>query len=365
MKRQAKLTIHVVQRLAPGGIETLALNMIRHAPDSEKVMIVSLSSTFNEAVKCWPLIEPFQSQLIFMDKPDGFCPSTLYQLVQLFLQLKPDVVHTHHIGPILYAGIAARLARIQHRIHTEHDAWHLASPHHQRLQKLALSVTKPLLVADADLVRKKIHHFIGEQKVSVIHNGIDCNAFLPGSKMLARRALDLPERAYIVGNAGRLEHVKGQDLLIDALLRLPNQVHLALAGSGSQYTNLSKQAESLGLAHRIHFLGHIDNMVQFYQTLDVFCLPSRNEGFPLATLEAQSCDIVTIASDVGAVKETLSPLCSYLVAKPDASLFAMAINQAMTSSHCLSPRSFVKKNNDIHQMISAYHKLTLPMEYSL
>jgi glycosyltransferase involved in cell wall biosynthesis len=103
-------------------------------------------------------------------------------------------------------------------------------------------------------------------------------------------------------------------------------------------------------------------VVKFYQSLDVFCLSSRNEGFPLATLEAQSCDIVTIAGNVGAVNETLSPSASHLVSHLEAEEFATAIYNEMQTPSQTSPRHFVKQNNDIRQMIQAYRHLTQPME---
>lgn len=362
MKGHTKLTIHIVQHLAPGGIETLALNMLRFCPSDEQVLIVSLESTYEQGIKRWPLLSQFKSHLIFLDKPEGFSTSTLIQLSKLFFKYRPQVVHTHHIGPLIYAGSAARIVNIPHHIHTEHDAWHLANPNHQKLQKMALKIAKPHLVADAELVRQQIHHFIGDHEVTVIQNGIDCETFCPGSRTLARYALNLPERAFIVGNAGRQEIVKGQDILIKAMLLLPNHVHLALAGDGSQHACLVNQAEALGLSHRVHFLGHIDNVVKFYQSLDVFCLSSRNEGFPLATLEAQSCDIVTIAGNVGAVNETLSPSASHLVSHLEAEEFATAIYNEMQTPSQTSPRHFVKQNNDIRQMIQAYRHLTQPME---
>ncbi|MBZ4288949.1 hypothetical protein LAN16_24115, partial [Mycobacterium tuberculosis] len=67
-----------------------------------------------------------------------------------------DVVHTHHIGPLLYAGYAARLTGVQTRIHTEHDAWHLQDDKRRHLQALALKAVQPTLVADATRVYNQL-----------------------------------------------------------------------------------------------------------------------------------------------------------------------------------------------------------------
>lgn len=79
----------------------------------------------------------------FLNKPEGFSLTLIQQLKLLLIELDADVVHTHHIGPYFYAGIASRLAGIS-LIHTEHDAWHYSNKRHQLLQKsYVLSRTPP------------------------------------------------------------------------------------------------------------------------------------------------------------------------------------------------------------------------------
>lgn len=76
---------------------------------------------------------------------------------------------------------------------------------------------------------------------------------------------------------------------------------------GTQRSSLEALTKKLNLEERVFFLGFTDDMVSFYQALDLYCLPSRNEGFPLSTLEAQSCNVRCVATDVGGVKEAICP----------------------------------------------------------
>ncbi|WP_325205897.1 glycosyltransferase [Vibrio sp. 03_296] len=76
----------------------------------------------------------------FFDKGAGIRVQTIRYLVKLFRQFSPDVVHTHHIGPLLYGGLAARLSGVACRIHTEHDGWHLTQTKNALLQTLALKL---------------------------------------------------------------------------------------------------------------------------------------------------------------------------------------------------------------------------------
>ncbi|TFH92360.1 glycosyltransferase [Vibrio ouci] len=350
-------TIHVVQHLAPGGLEALALNMLSYSPNRDNVLIVSLDGTREESIANWPRLAQFQDQLLFLNKPNGYSVKTLYELYKLFRTFKPSVVHTHHIGPVLYGSIAARLANIKVRIHTEHDAWHLSSLKHRSLQSLAIRIAKPKLVADAALVRDQVQKQLNLDGVTVIKNGIDCATFKPGSKLLARQALSLPVDTLLVGTAGRLEQVKGHDVLIHAICSLPKNVHLAIAGDGSERANLEALVSELGLSDRVTFMGLVNDMPRFYQSLDLFCLPSRSEGFPLSTLEAQSCGIPTVATKVGATEETLCPITSASVPSENPLALATSILCNLNEQFDVSPRNFVLKHNDIKMMIQAYHSL--------
>lgn len=358
MNKKSNIVIHVVQHLAPGGLEALALNMLAFSNPARRVLIVSLEGTREEALANWPRLRNVEHQLVFLNKPAGYSLATLRQLYKLFRTLKPSTVHTHHIGPILYGSVAARLAGVKARLHTEHDAWHLSNHKHRSLQRMALKIAKPCLVADAKLVRDQIEQHLSYDDITVIKNGIDCQLFKPGSKHLARQALGLPLNTKIIGSAGRLEWVKGHDILLNALVALPNDVQLVIAGAGSQRELLEQQAQALGVHQRVTFLGLVDDMCRFYQSLDLFCLPSRSEGFPLSTLEAQACDIVTITTDVGACNETLCPNSGCVVEGENPDAMAQALFNALSNhDQQVSPREFVLQHNDIRQMVKAYDLL--------
>ena len=206
--------------------------------------------------------------------------NTVSSLYRLFKHIKPQVVHTHHIGPLIYGATAARLAGIKHIVHTEHDAWHLNNPKHRLLQNIVLKFSRPQVVADADVVKNQLDSQLSYDRVAVIRNGVDCERFSPGNKNNARTNLGLTLNDTIIGSAGRLEHVKGHDLLLKALPLVHSSVKLVIAGDGTQREALTKMAKDLSISDRVYFLGLVGDMPNFYRALDVFCLPSRCEGFP-------------------------------------------------------------------------------------
>jgi glycosyltransferase involved in cell wall biosynthesis len=354
---QPDITVQVVQHLQPGGIETLALDLAKAHESQQKSFIISLEGEQNSTLDHWPRLKKHTTPLLFANKDSGITPGLILKLARLFRQHQVNVVHTHHIGPLFYAGLAARLAGVPCVIHTEHDAWHLEVSKRRRLQKLLLKLIRPTLVADAVSVARTMERYLGPLNIRVINNGIDCSRFIPGDPIRARRRLGLPGDVTLVGCSGRLETVKGQHQLIDALALMPAQVHLALAGRGSCESTLKNQAASLGLANRVHFLGHIEQMPCFYQALDLFCLPSLNEGFPLSVLEAQACGIAAAVTNVGGSLETLCPASGVLLEPGDIRDMATNLKQMLIKPSPVNPRGFVLSNGDLRQTIKAYHDL--------
>lgn len=353
-----KTIIQVVQHLRPGGIEIIALDLLTCCTDDEQTFIVSLEGNLDAAIDHWPKLAQYRDNLIFMDKKPGLTLSMLMPLVRLFTRLKATAVHSHHIGPLLYGGIAARMAGIKQLTHTEHDAWHLDSTKRCYLQRALITLLRPMLVADAqavaDNMRKKLKY---RGTISVVRNGINSARFIPGDQHSAREQLKLPLGVSLIGCSGRMERVKGQSVLISAMAELSDHIHLALAGSGSIEAELRKQVTQFGLTQRVHFLGHIDQMPTFYQSLDLFCLPSLNEGLPLSPLEAQACNIKTLVTDVGASKETLCPESGQFVVANDPTAMAQTLEKMLNSPSNAQPRAFVKQHGDVHIMAQAYADL--------
>lgn len=98
--------------------------------------------------------------------------------------------------------------------------------------------------------------------------------------------------------AGRLSPQKGFDLLIAAFRRVEEKnVHLLISGEGEQRAMLEEQISTLGLSERIKLIGFRENMQDYYRQAELFILPSRNEGYPNALLEAMSMGAPCIATD--------------------------------------------------------------------
>lgn len=352
-----KHILQVVQHLQPGGIETMALDLMTKADPSTEVHIVSLEGNRETCLEKWKRLQPLAHRLHFLEKKPGLDISALVALIKLIDRLKFDVVHTHHIGPLIYGGTAARIAGARRLIHTEHDAWHLSNKKRRLVQSVIAKIIRPVFVADADMVAGALKRAIPMIKPLVIHNGIDTDRFTPGDKTAARKSLGLPVGVQIIGCAARLEAVKGHHYLISAMSDMPEAVHLALAGNGSLRDELEQLAVSHGLENRIHFLGAIDDMPAFHRAQDVFCLASEKEGLPLSPLEAQASGAPVVLTDVGGCKEAVCPTTGTLVEARSATALSAGLNTALNQIAKGDPRQFVYQNRNLDQTIAAYEAL--------
>ncbi|MEE8351787.1 MAG: glycosyltransferase [Rhodospirillales bacterium] len=352
--------VQVVQHLQPGGIETMALDLLRCAGEGQDLYVVSLEGTADKALAAWPRLAPFADRLIFLNKRPGWSIATVYRLWRLLRRLGVTAVQTHHVGPLLYGGVAARLASVRRLVHTEHDAWHLRDPHRRILQDSLISLLRPILVADSNLVARELEKVLPKRTYLVIPNGIDCDLFTPGNRSGARAKLGLPQIERIIGCAARLESVKGHNRLFHAHALLPNNVHLALAGTGSLEEDLRILARSLGTEDRIHFLGRIDDMPTFYRALNVFCLPSDREGMPLSPLEAQASGIPCVATDVGGTREAVCPDTGAVVSPADPSFLAEGLTLALSKKPRYNPRAYPLAHCNLSDVVAAYQALLAP-----
>lgn len=354
---QPASVVQIVQHLAPGGLETLALDLQRHSSAQISSRIISLEGELESAIERWPLLDSYRASLHFLNKGSGLDLDLVWRLRRLLRELRPTAIHTHHIGPLLYGGIAARLAGVPRRVHTEHDAWHLSERKRRWIAALALALSRPRVVAVGDHVRSEVIKALPNLAVEVILNGIDIDRFRPADAAAARTELGLPLGVKIVGCAARLEEVKGHRYLLEAIAKRPGDLHLALAGVGTLESALREQAAALGIGERVHFLGRIDRVERFYPALDLFCLPSLAEGMPLSPLEAQACGVAVVASDVGGVAESLCRRSGRLVPSADAERLADAIAAALNTPLESNPRDFVLALGGTAQMVRRYEQL--------
>lgn len=348
--------VHIVQRMEMGGIQTLALDLV--APDAPRDAIISLEGTADELISAWPKLDGWRDRLHALDIAPGVRPQNALKVARVLRRLKPRAVIVHHIGPMLYGGLGARLAGVPRLIHVEHDVWHYADAGHKRIAKFCARTLRPRHVAVSNAVADGLREVVGDRDVTVIFPGIDMDRFHPSDRTVARARAGLPEDATLVGTAGRLEAVKGHTHLIEALAHLPNYVQVVIAGDGSERPALEAQARALGVSQRLHLLGQRDDVDALLPALDVFALPSLNEGLPRVIMEAQAVGLPVVSSELGAIPTALDLDAGALVPAGDGAALAKAIMDVLARTpRRNATRTFIADRYSLRRTAAAFDAL--------
>lgn len=188
-----------------------------------------------------------------------------------------------------------------------------------------------------------------EGAVAVVENGVDTNLFKPGLRTGFRKRWGIPGSSTLILNVGRLDPVKGQDLLVEALALLDKNYHLVLVGEGPFREKLEDLAARKGVKERVHLVGPLSprDLALCYRDADLFVLSSRREGCPNVLLEALASGVPCVARAVGAVPAILEEgRLGTLVSEEEPEALAAAMARTVgTSSPLLLSGDFGRKRS--------------------
>ncbi|HEY7400935.1 MAG TPA: glycosyltransferase [Actinomycetota bacterium] len=238
------------------------------------------------------------------------------ELARLVRAHRPDVVHTHLAKAGALGRLAAHRAGTQVVVHTYHG--HVLEGYFSRpVSRAFLEVERRLaawstaLVAVSDAVRAELLALgIGRpHQWRVIPVGLELDPLLGPlpRAAAARETLGLPVVGPVVGIVGRLVPVKDHETFLAAAARIVRErpsAHVAIVGDGELRERLGPRAAAL-LGRHVTFTGWVEDLPALYAALDVVVLTSRNEGTPVALIEAGAAGKPVVATRVGGVAEVV------------------------------------------------------------
>ena len=245
--------------------------------------------------------------------------SSLYNLEKVLREFKPDVLHVHSLAtcPILYPLRVFHNIPIVSSCHLEPD------PNDLRFGiKFAAFVNKYLvnnflgdrLIAVSLNLKDAFINLMSvpESNVRIIHYGMNTEHFkmpVVEERQAARRTYGLSDSSAVICLLGRLSHVKGHDILIQAIQILKSRGLEVIAlcagkGYGQEEEELQAEIEKAGVGHLIKLLGFTDTR-QVLWASDVKVLPSRREAAPLVIQEAMLCGVVPIRTPASGVRDQI------------------------------------------------------------
>lgn len=364
------LIAHLVYRLDYGGLENGLVNLVNRLP----------ARRFRHAILCLAGFGEFRGRIaredveVFsVDKREGKDPRAYLRVLRHLRRLRPDVVHTRNLGTIDLQWLALA-AGVRHRVHGEHgfvaeDPRGLAA-RSLRIRRACRPVIQRYVAMSRDIARW-LERDVGvpASRIRQIYNGVDTGAFRPDGAL----APDLPwgdvARGNIVvfGTVGRLDRIKNQAALIDALAAIVKRdpgararLRLIIAGEGPERSALEDATRRHSLTELVWFAGARNDVPELMRAMDVFVLSSHNEGISNTILEAMASGLPVVAARVGGNPELVahgSTGALYDPAAPDAlaaALAAYADGASLRREHGLAARRRICDGFSLEAMVGGY-----------
>ncbi|HYB73175.1 MAG TPA: glycosyltransferase family 4 protein [Candidatus Sulfotelmatobacter sp.] len=312
---------HIITRLDPGGsTENTLLTAAAFGPPAFESWVIHGPSRPGATAALTPAgaaVRLLEIPALRRDAAPLRDVRALLALRRLLRRGRFDIVHTHTSKAGFLGRLAARLAGVPRILHTPHGhvfhgyfgppaTWAFIG-----LERWAARFTERIItLTDAEAEQHLALRVGRPGQYVTIPSGVNLGRVraAAGGGPQVRRALGIPADAPLVGAASRLAPVKGLAHLVAAMPEVLVQcpaAHLALAGDGEERAALEAQAGALEVASRVHFLGFREDVDAVIAALDVFVLPSLNEGMGRVLVAAMALGVPVVATRVGGVPDVL------------------------------------------------------------
>lgn len=271
-------------------------------------------------------------------------------------KLQIDLVHSHSRTTQVLGNLLSRSLNIPH-IFTCHGFFK------PKLSRLLFPCWGKGVIAISQEVKEHLINDLklDEKKIAVINNGIDVKRFGDFStRDLVRKNLGIENGSFLVGIIARLSDVKGHLYLIRAIQKVIKtfpSIKLLIVGQGKMKDLLIKEVDLFGIKNNVIFLSEANNTKDILSAIDIFVMPSLQEGLGLALMEAMAQGLAVIGSSVGGIKTLIqNQENGLLVRATDVEGLAKAIIQLLQDPNLRSnlgskARKFIIKNFSKEKMV--------------
>ena len=295
--------LHIIGVLRFGGAQMIVKHCVEHRDvDKIKTYVYSLRSEKNSIIIDGEVISIYNR---------NYDPRKFWAILRLCRERQIDIIHAHLHKPIIAALLASFFRDVRVVVHEHGPIFRRGVQYwlYRRLLRL-LRGRAAAVIAVSQATAGRLAHAarIDPARIRVIRNAVDFAAFSPRreAREKVRRQWGILEDKVVVGFVGRLDYVKGVDLLIEAfalLLQRSDRYFLLLVGAGPQRQELEELARRRGIAESVRFAGFCEEASQAMQAFDIGVVPSRQEALGIAALEMMRMKIPLVCSGVEGLGE--------------------------------------------------------------
>jgi glycosyltransferase involved in cell wall biosynthesis len=340
--------IHLIEELGSGGAERLLYTNLKYFDRS--LFQSEVITVFSGAMRWKAPIEALGVKVTSLDCRNlRDLTKGVQRLRRLLPNIRPDLIHTHLWAANVIGRVAGRLGGIPvigsiHSPDHEPDAWDDGAEVSLLKRWLAWSMDRwtarfgcQRLVAVSEYVRRSAHERLGFplERIDLLYNPIDIDLFQSGAPRGRQKLIEelsLPEGSFILLNVARVAPHKG---LLHAIRALPAvrekypETYLVSVGAPVDQRWLSRleaEAEALGVARYMRFLGERRDIPDLLRCCDLFVFPALYEGLGISLIEAMASGCACVALRAGPIPEVIRQgVDGWLVPPADVQALADAI----------------------------------------
>ena len=233
-------------------------------------------------------------------------------LKSLIQEEQIDILHCHEPKSRLYGAIVARMTGIP--VVATHHLWtgqNLRTRVVESIDAAVLHGCDKVIAVSSSVADTMRWARVSQRRIEVILNGIDLSTFQDRDELQndeVRASLGIPRGVPVVGAVGRLDIQKAHERVIEAAKKVTDagqDAYYVILGEGVERPRLESLVQDLGLVDRVLLPGYKSDIRPYLAMMDVFVMPSRREGTPMALLEAMAMTKPVLATAVGGVPDVL------------------------------------------------------------
>jgi len=260
---------------------------------------------------------------------------SLLRVLAMIGRDKIDLIHsTDRPRDAFFSTLLARLSGITSVVHMHSNSGDFLG----KLTNFGLANATAVVAVSNGLKCGLVKMGVSADRIYVVHNAVDAATFDPtlfeGHREAIRLRYEIPKDAPVIGIVARLIPWKGHYELLDALKILLHdypELRLLVVGTGSEEQALRDRAHDLSVEDAVIFTGWTDDVPSMMTAMDVFSLPSYEEPFGLAIIEAMAMNLPVIACDSGGVPEIIEDSVNGRLVPPrDSSAIARAVTELLS-----------------------------------